>query len=508
MKPGIVLISLTRTSPSGSTKKSQRARPEQPPSSEGLDGELAHAGRPARRRSAPGRPAPSRPRCTWSRSRTSRRGRRPRPAARPRPRSLPSSEHSTSRPLAEASTITRGSWRQRQLDRRVELVAERLDPADADAGAEPRGLHPERQAHRRAALAPALLAGRDELDLGHAALRRRAASGSACPCRSPRRGRRSRRRGGRATRAGPGRCRPRRRGRAGPGRRRRRRAGRRPGASSTGLAVAGSSRPSRAIVTRSASWPASSRPARHRLARSAARRRARRSGRRRGPRPSFFGRSSGSASEPPGAACRRRRSPSSPGSTSEPGGGNWSVTRPTCEGTSVSCSCTVGLQAGFAQRFDRFGAQLADHVRHLRLLFALGDDDRDGRAARRARMPALGAWRITSPAGFELCFFGDAGDEAAAADLLHGDRALRSRPGPAPWPASGPLETVRVDGRAAGRGRRRREGSEWITSPASTASELTSLDLRLRSRLLRASSASSPAAGRRSRAPWRCRGRC
>ena len=39
-------------------------------------------------------------------------------------------------------------------------------------------------------------------------------------------------------------------------------------------------------------------------------------------------------------------------------------------------------------------------------------------------VPALGDWRITSPAGAALVFFGDARNEAAAADLLHRDRAL------------------------------------------------------------------------------------
>src|SRR5262249_22267167 len=40
-----------------------------------------------------------------------------------------------------------------------------LDAGDADARAEPRGLDPERAAQRGAALAPAVIADRDEIDL-------------------------------------------------------------------------------------------------------------------------------------------------------------------------------------------------------------------------------------------------------------------------------------------------------------------------------------------------------
>ena len=70
---------------------------------------------------------------------------------------------------AEASTITRGSWR-RARSTASSRPAEVLDPGDPDARAEARGLDPERRAEAGAALAPALLADRGELDLGNAAV--------------------------------------------------------------------------------------------------------------------------------------------------------------------------------------------------------------------------------------------------------------------------------------------------------------------------------------------------
>ena len=200
---------------------------------EGRGGQLADAGGLRPRRSAPAPAAPSRPRSYLASKSYQSALATISPGSEAWGDSLPSTEHSTSRPVG------------RGLDDHPRVVAaaparpprrarpSSVDAGDADAGAHPRGLDPERQARSPRSARASLLADRDELDLGDAARRRRAASGSACPCRSPRRARRSRRRGRRATPAGPGRCRPRRRRRAGPGRRRRRRAGRRPGVSST-----------------------------------------------------------------------------------------------------------------------------------------------------------------------------------------------------------------------------------------------------------------------------------
>ena len=106
-------------------------------------------------RSRPGRAAPCRPPRTSPRSRTSRRGRRSRPGPR---RSARSGRAASTRPPCRrpsASTITFGSWRRGRLDRGVELVG-RADLGDADAGAEPGRLHPERQAEatRRARASP------------------------------------------------------------------------------------------------------------------------------------------------------------------------------------------------------------------------------------------------------------------------------------------------------------------------------------------------------------------
>ena len=280
---------------------------------------------------------------------------------------------------------------------------------------------------------------------------RRAASASACPCRSPRRARRSRRRGGRATRAGPGRCRPRRRARAGPGRRRRRRAARRR-ASARPPRRRRSSRPSRAIVTRSASWPASSRP---RATASPERSETSCSEERPPQRTATFIRFFAASGFGRAArACRRRSSPCDPGSTSEPGGGNWSVTRPTCEGTSVSCSLTVGSGPLRAALRTASARSLPITFGTVACLFALGDDDRDRRAGAAAASRRWASGGSPRPAGFALSSSSTLGVEAAAADLLHGDRALGAdqdrhlgqlRP-------AGDRED---DGRAAGRGRRR-----------------------------------------------------
>ena len=313
-----------------------------------------------------------------------------------------------------------------------------------------------------AALAPALLPDRDELDLGEAARRRRAASASACPCRSPRRGRRSRRRGGRATRAGPGRCRPRRRARAGRGRRRRRRAGPRPGVSVDRLpvagpgAVAGDRHPQRLVARR---LEARARPPR----RSAARRRARRSGRRRGPRPSFFGFFFGR-----GAAARLPTTMVTvePGSTSEP-------RRRELVGDAADLRGDFGLlflhrrlQAGFAERSRR--------LRRAPCRSRSGPSPflRPSRRRSRRSSRAAPGCRRSAPGG----------SPARRRRALASSVTLGTRPRPRIcWTATerwvptrtgtfasfGPVETVRVDGRASV-AVVPPDGSEWITSPAST----------------------------------------
>ena len=154
MKPGIVLISLTTSEPSGITKKSTRARPSQPIASKaraassrssaatssgqvGRDVELGVLlGEVLRREVVElvlaadpdlGRHAGLR-------------------ACRPAPASTP---HSTSRaPSAAASTSTFGSCRQRLLDGRVELGGV-VRLGDADARAAAGGLHEQREAERR-----------------------------------------------------------------------------------------------------------------------------------------------------------------------------------------------------------------------------------------------------------------------------------------------------------------------------------------------------------------------
>ena len=64
-----------------------------------------------------------------------------------------------------------------QLDRGVQLRPGSGDLADPDAGAESRGLDPERRAHLGTALAPARLARVDEIDLGNAGLGEEALQG-------------------------------------------------------------------------------------------------------------------------------------------------------------------------------------------------------------------------------------------------------------------------------------------------------------------------------------------
>ena len=146
VNPGIVLSSLTSTSPSSVTKKSQRARPAHADDRVDPRGELADPLRGSPRRSAPGRRGPSRRRSTSPRSRTSPRGRRSRPGREVSGSSLPITEHSTSLPVALASTITRGSWRRAASIASSSSRSGPVDLGDPDARAQPRGLHPQRRA--------------------------------------------------------------------------------------------------------------------------------------------------------------------------------------------------------------------------------------------------------------------------------------------------------------------------------------------------------------------------
>ena len=136
---------------------------------EGGEGELADTLLAARRGSGPGSPAPSRPRRTCARSRTTGRAPRARPGGETSTSSLPSSEHSTSRPSAGASTITRGSWRRASSTAAssASRLSTRLIPT-LDPSRE--GFTQSGRPSAGAALAPALLPHRDEIDLGQAAV--------------------------------------------------------------------------------------------------------------------------------------------------------------------------------------------------------------------------------------------------------------------------------------------------------------------------------------------------
>ena len=106
--------------------------------------------------------------------------------------------------------------------------------------------------------------------------------------------------------------------------------------------------------------------------------------------------------------------------------------------------------------------------------------------------PALGACEITCPAGAELCRFFDAGRETAPADLLHGDAALRpdqDRDLGQLRPAGDPQQ----DFGAAFDGLVRRRARVLITSPSSTFSECTSSTFESRPAPSSASSASARA---------------
>src|SRR3954454_3891788 len=106
----MVLISLTSTSPPGSTKKSQRASPEQPPSRNDPIASWRRRATVSSGSSAGTISSMPPSRYLVSKSYQSASATIS-PGGEASTSSLPSSEHSTSRPSAEASTITRGSWR-------------------------------------------------------------------------------------------------------------------------------------------------------------------------------------------------------------------------------------------------------------------------------------------------------------------------------------------------------------------------------------------------------------
>ncbi len=150
--------------------------------------------------------------------------------------------------------ITRGSCAAALLDRGVQ-VAGIADPGDADAGAQPRRLDPERHPQRKGALTPVVGERLDKSDLWNTIFGAKPSSRSACPCRRPSRARPSRRMARQRYRALPGSRRPRRKAREGRGRRRRHRPVRRRGSIETGSPSIVHS-PSREITTGTTSWPA------------------------------------------------------------------------------------------------------------------------------------------------------------------------------------------------------------------------------------------------------------
>ena len=155
VKPGIVLTSLTTTSPSRSRKKSTRARPSQPSAS---NARTARSRDPARHvvrevgRAAQPHGAPRRG--TWPRSRRTRaradapRSRRAALVCGRPPSSASSTPHSISRPTIAASTTTFGS-----CSRAASIAASRsagsVHLGDADARAGPGRLDEHRPAQRR-----------------------------------------------------------------------------------------------------------------------------------------------------------------------------------------------------------------------------------------------------------------------------------------------------------------------------------------------------------------------
>ena len=144
VKPGIVLISLTTSEPSGITKKSTRARPSQPTRLERARGQLAQLGGDVVRAGRRARRARCAPRGgTWRRSRRTRGRRRPgsRRArwSRGCRRGPASTPHSTSR-APSAATARPAPWgrgggpprsRRRARRRRATLEIPMLEPPRA-----------------------------------------------------------------------------------------------------------------------------------------------------------------------------------------------------------------------------------------------------------------------------------------------------------------------------------------------------------------------------------------
>ena len=250
----------------------------------------------------------------------------------------------------------------------------------------------------------------------------------------------------------------------------------------------------------------------HRRRPSAARRRARRSGRRRGPRPSRR-LLPGSVAVPasacrprPPRACRRPVSLRCPASA-VPAGRRLPADLAELRRCAFLLPRTVGFRPASRSASHRFGAQLADHVRHLRFPLAGGDDDRDGRAGVEFLAPALGDWRITWPPALRALFFGDARAAGRDRGSAAPRRAAGCRPAPAPWPASG-------------RRRRSRVTSEPCVavlpaavrsgSPVPSSTDVGVDAFRSPTSKPAASSffVASSRAGPACRAPCRCRGRC
>ena len=178
-----------------------------------------------------------------------------------------------------------------------------------------------------------------------------------------------------------------------------------------------------------------------------------------------------------GAACRRRSSPSSPGSSF--GAGRRELVdrrgRPG-SATSVSSSSTVGLSPASRTLRTASARSLPITFGTFACCFARGDDDRDGRARLRPRCRRSGDWLITSPAGEALSSSETLGVRPRPRICCTATRRwLPTRTGT--LASFGPAGDDERDGRAVGRGAaaaRVRSGSPGLLRPLS---ELTAFDL-------------------------------
>ena len=341
---------------------------------------------------------------------------------------------------AEASTITRGSWRSASSTASSSSV-EVLDAGDADAGAQPRGLHPERQPELLAAPPPVVALDRGELDLGDAAGGEEPLQGQLV--HADRRGEdvgadvgdvepleqaldaavlaegavQGREDDVGAEQAG---------GRGQLDRCRRRDSSRRRGA----------------IVTSTASWPAARRPRGDRGAR--AQRDVVLGGAAAAEDRDPHGSSSPSSAFGAGRLADRRSSPCRPVPVRSRAAGTGRATRPTWPGDFGFFFFDARDEAGCADRLHRFAAQPCRSRSAPRACSSPAETTIETVEPGSTSLPALGDWLITSPAGGGAFFFGDAGVEAAAADLLHREasRWLPTRTGT--LASFGPLETTSV----------------------------------------------------------------